>query len=153
MILFEIFQRGFSKRWEGMLELVFLLVTRCLLASSHHTYVQLLPTVRTHCNRNYESIVEREMRKRKLGWSAIVFANSVGETTHCLLSIPAKNGGYGLLVRCSPAEMAHRHKTGLARVLCSRERVSQKKLTLRESVASDMILSQPLKVATWKRDK
>ena len=117
--------KGVAKRWEGMLELVFLLVTLCLLASSHHTYVQLLPTVRTHCNRNYKSI-EREMRKRKLGWSAIVFANSVGETTHCLLSIPAKNGGYGLLVRCSPAEMAHRHKTGLARVLCSRERVSQK---------------------------
>ena len=152
MFLIEIFQRGFSKRWEGMLELVFLLVTLCLLASSHHTYVQLLPTVRTHCNRNYKSI-EREMRKRKLGWSAIVCCQFCWRN-HPLLVVhsgqkrwlwppgqmfSSRNG--------SPAQ------NGTCKSSVQSRKSFSKKLTLRESVASDMILSQPLKVATWKRDK
>lgn len=153
MFLIEIFQRGFAKRWEGMLELVFLLVTLCLLASSHHTYVQLLPTVRTHCNRNYKSI-ERERDEKKKTRLKCDCVCQFCWRNHPLLVVhsgqkrwlwppgqmfSSRNG--------SPAQ------NGTCKSSVQSRKSFSKKLTLRESVASDMILSQPLKVATWKRDK
>ena len=59
-----------------------------------------------------------------------------------------KEGGRKALAETYPRNGVQDSERGLETCACLKV-----ELTLRESVASDIILSHPLKVATWKRER
>ena len=122
-------------------------------------YVQLPDQLSNHVV--LESTKKRKRRRRKKV-DLSVSANFAGGTLCCPFW-PKRFMAFWPPPDVLPAEMAHGTKWGnlQERDLCMRRErvffervkvpvagVAQRGLTLRESVASDMILSQPLKVAT-----